>query len=112
MKNKEVYFEDLKGKVDNIFVLVNLASKRVRELVSGSPKLIQIECDDPMQIALEEIAQDKITVGKKKEEEKEASEEEQELSPKEEKKKTVPEEKEPSQKEKERKIKKKAKKKE
>ena len=68
MKDKEFYFKDLKDKVDNIFVLINLAGKRARELISGAPKLIQTECNDPIQIALEEIVQGKITFGKKKEE--------------------------------------------
>jgi DNA-directed RNA polymerase subunit omega len=63
MKDKELYLQD---KVDNVFVLVNVASKRVRELISGAPKLIQTECNDPIQIALEEITQGKITAGKKK----------------------------------------------
>jgi DNA-directed RNA polymerase omega subunit len=65
MKDKELYFEDLKDKVDSVFALINLASKRVRELASGAPKLIQTECNDPMQIALEEIAQGKIVSGKR-----------------------------------------------
>ncbi len=76
---KALDVKDLKDKVDdNIFVLINLASKRVRELVSGSPKLIQTEGNDLMQIALEEIAQGKITVGRHKdisEEKKESSKE-------------------------------------
>jgi DNA-directed RNA polymerase omega subunit len=66
MKEEELPLKDLRGKIDNIFVLINLAGKRVKELVSGAPKLIQTECDDPIQIALEEIAQGKITVGKHK----------------------------------------------
>ena len=66
MKDKELHSKDSRNKVDNVFVLINLASKRVKELVSGAPKLIQTEGDDPMQIALEEIAQGKITAGEKK----------------------------------------------
>lgn len=53
------------NKTENIFELISLASKRARELISGAPKLIQDEIEDPMQIALEEIAQGKITAGKK-----------------------------------------------
>lgn len=64
MKEKESY---LKDNANNIFMLINLAGKRVRELVSGTPKLIQTESNDPIKIALEEIAQGKITFGKKKE---------------------------------------------
>ena len=65
-EDKKLHVGDLRNKVDNIFVLINLAGKRIRELVSGSPKLIQTESDDPMYIALEEITQGKITVGKSK----------------------------------------------
>lgn len=76
VKGEELHSQELKDKIDNIFVLINLASKRVRELVSGAPKLIQTESGDLMQIALEEIAQGKITVGKHKD----ISEEKQEPS--------------------------------
>ncbi|HIE43575.1 MAG TPA: DNA-directed RNA polymerase subunit omega [Candidatus Omnitrophica bacterium] len=67
MKEKELSFEDLQGKVSSVFALINLASKRVRELASGAPKLVETDCDNPFQIALEEIAQGKITLSKKKE---------------------------------------------
>ena len=85
MKDKESHLKGSSNKADNIFVLINLASKRVRELVSGAPKLIQTEFNDPIKIALEEIAQGKITFGKKKdvsEEEKKEIPEEKQKSPK------------------------------
>lgn len=66
MKDKESCFKDLEGKVENVFVLINLTSKRAKELISGAPKLIQTECNGSIRIALEEIAQGKITVGKGK----------------------------------------------
>lgn len=66
MKNKESPSKNLKDGIDNVFILVNLASKRGRELSSGATKLIQTECDDPMQIALKEIAQGKVTFNQKK----------------------------------------------
>jgi DNA-directed RNA polymerase subunit omega len=75
MKNKEACFKDLKGRVENVFILINLASKRARELISGAPKLIQTECNDSIQIALEEIVQGKITVGKGKDISKKEKEE-------------------------------------
>jgi len=49
------------------FLLVNLASKRARELLTGAPKLIETDKTDPLEIALEEIAQGKISWGEKKE---------------------------------------------
>lgn len=64
-EDKELHFNDLRNKIGNVFVLINLASKRVRELASGAPKLIQVESDNHMQIALEEITQGKITANKK-----------------------------------------------
>ena len=57
--------KNLKTRVDSIFVLINLAGKRIRELVSGSPKLIETESNDFIGIALEEISQGKISPGKK-----------------------------------------------
>ncbi len=78
MKDKKSCSKDLEGKVENVFVLINLASKRARELISGAPKLIQTECNDPMQTALEEIAQGKTTVGKKKDISEEEKEEKRE----------------------------------
>ncbi|MDD5454389.1 MAG: DNA-directed RNA polymerase subunit omega [Candidatus Ratteibacteria bacterium] len=53
------------NKIVNVFELINLAGKRARELVSGAPKLIQEEIEDPIQIALREISEGKITVGRK-----------------------------------------------
>ena len=46
--------EELLGKADNIFILLNMAAKRARQLNAGSPKLVDIK-DTPVNIALEEI---------------------------------------------------------
>lgn len=51
--------EELLGKVDNIFILLNMAAKRARQLNAGSPKLVDIK-DTPVNIALEEIRTGKI----------------------------------------------------
>lgn len=64
-EDKKAGSDSSSNKIENVFELISLASKRARELVSGAPKLIQTEIEDPMQIALEEIAQGKITVGRK-----------------------------------------------
>ncbi len=64
-KKNEDKKADSSNKIENVFELINLASKRVRELVSGAPKLIQEETEDPIQIALREISEGKITVGRK-----------------------------------------------
>jgi DNA-directed RNA polymerase omega subunit len=65
MKNRKIEPEDLGNEIGNVFILVNLASRRVRELASGAPRLIETKEDDPIQIALEEIAEGKIVPGKK-----------------------------------------------
>ena len=57
----ESTFEELRGKVDSIYLLVNVASRRARELLAGAPRLIETESTDPLKIALEEISQGKIT---------------------------------------------------
>jgi DNA-directed RNA polymerase subunit omega len=63
IEDKKAHSDSPSNKIENVFELINLASMRARELVAGSPKLIQTEIEDPMQIALEEIAQGKITFG-------------------------------------------------
>ena len=52
--------EELRQKVGSTFLLVNLASRRARELVTGSPKLIETENTDPLDISLEEIVQGRV----------------------------------------------------
>ena len=64
-KKSESKKENTDNKTENVFELINLASQRARELLSGAPKLIQEEIEDPMQIALEEIKQGKIAMGRK-----------------------------------------------
>ena len=46
--------EEVASKADNIFILLNMAAKRARQLNTGSPKLVDIK-DTPVNIALEEI---------------------------------------------------------
>ena len=59
--------EKLTNKLRSSYPLVNLASKRARELLAGAPKLIETDKTDPLEIALEEIAQGEITWREKKE---------------------------------------------
>ena len=49
----------LLGEADNIFILLNMAAKRARQLNAGLPKLVDIK-DTPINIALEEIRAGKI----------------------------------------------------
>ena len=62
--------EEFLGKADNIFILLNMAAKRARQLNTGSPKLVDIK-GTAVNIALEEIRTGKINCKPmKKEEEK------------------------------------------
>lgn len=51
----------LKEKVDSKYSLVILASKRARDIIEGSPKLMETDTDKPVSIATYEISEDKIT---------------------------------------------------
>jgi len=48
-------------KVDSKYTLVVLAAKRARELMDGSAPLVDCKSHKQVTIALEEIAQDKLT---------------------------------------------------
>lgn len=48
-------------KVDNKYTLSILAAKRAREIVAGSEQLVNCQSTKPVTIALEEIAQKRIT---------------------------------------------------
>lgn len=87
---KKINNEGLQNKVGNVFILVNLASKRVRELASGAPKLLETKNNDPIHVALEEIAEGKVVAGEKGDKEQEnILQEQQEASKEEGKKKTT-----------------------
>lgn len=57
--------ETLLTKADSKFSIVSMVSKRVRELNSGWEPLIEPKNLKPVGIALEEIAEGKITMCKK-----------------------------------------------
>lgn len=59
--------EDLLPKADCRYTLVVLAAKRAREIINGSKALIDCKSEKPVSIALEEIAQGKITFQRIKE---------------------------------------------
>lgn len=48
-------------KVDSKYTLVVLAAKRAREIMDGQQPLVESKSNKPVTIALEEIAQAKIT---------------------------------------------------
>ena len=51
---------ELADKVGGLFRLTVLLQKRVRELVGGAPKLIETEEENPIRIAMLEVAADAI----------------------------------------------------
>ena len=53
--------EDCVSKVDNVFDLVLLASRRARRLANGAEPFIEWENDKPTVVALREIAEGHIT---------------------------------------------------
>ena len=51
----------LASKVDSKYTLAILSAKRAREIMAGAPNLVESKSNKAVTIALEEIAQDKIT---------------------------------------------------
>ena len=54
--------EDCLEKIDNMFDLVLLASKRSRQLANGAEARVEWENDKPTVVALREIAEGKVTL--------------------------------------------------
>ena len=54
--------EDCMKKVPNRFILVNLASKRVRQIREGSEYLVSSPKNEDIVVALREIAAGKVTL--------------------------------------------------
>jgi DNA-directed RNA polymerase omega subunit len=55
-----VPIQDLLAKTGSIYKLAVLASKRALELNAGAPRLVESDTEKVSSIALEEIAQDKV----------------------------------------------------
>lgn len=66
-----ITIEDCLKRVKNRFLLVNMASKRVRQIREGSEYLVSSPKNEDIVVALREVAAGKITIQEKKEEEKE-----------------------------------------
>jgi DNA-directed RNA polymerase subunit omega len=54
--------EDCVKKIDNLFDLVLVASKRARQLANGAPTDLEWENDKPTVLALREIAAGEVTL--------------------------------------------------
>lgn len=50
----------LREKVDSRYTLVVAAAKRARQLLDNAPRLVDIDSDKPVTIALWEIGEDKL----------------------------------------------------
>jgi len=58
--------DELREKVDSRYTLVVAAAKRARQLLDGAPKLVEIDSDKPVTIALWEIGEDKLQLERTK----------------------------------------------
>ena len=63
-----ITIEDCLKRVKNRFLLVNMASKRVRQIREGSEYLVSSPKNEDIVVALREVAAGKITIQEKKEE--------------------------------------------
>lgn len=59
--------EDVLDKGDSRYSLVMLTAKRARQIIDGSESLIETDSKRPVSIAMEEIAQGKVTYRKPEE---------------------------------------------
>lgn len=53
-------------KVENRYTLVVVASRRSRQLIAGEKKLVEIESEKPVTVAIHEIMEGKVTYEKVK----------------------------------------------
>lgn len=60
MQEKIRIIDELEAKVGGRFQLTSLLQKRIRELVAGAPKLVDIRSENPIDIAIEEVRAGKI----------------------------------------------------
>ncbi len=60
MEEKIRIIDELEQKIGGRFMLTTLLQKRVRELVAGAPRLVDIRSDNPIDIAIEEVRAGKI----------------------------------------------------
>ena len=60
MEDKIRVIDELESRVGGRFMLTALLQKRIRELVAGAPRLVEIRSENPIDIAIEEIRAGKI----------------------------------------------------
>ena len=60
MEEKIRILDELEERVGGRFQLTALLQKRIRELVAGAPRLVEIPSTNPIDIAIEEVRAGKI----------------------------------------------------
>ena len=60
MEDKIRVIDELESRVGGRFMLTALLQKRIRELVAGAPRLVEIRSENPIDIAIAEIRAGKI----------------------------------------------------
>jgi DNA-directed RNA polymerase subunit omega len=60
MEEKIRIIDELETKVGGRFQLTALLQKRIRELVAGAPRLVDIRSANPIDVAIEEIRAGKV----------------------------------------------------
>ena len=60
MEDKIRIIDELESRVGGRFKLTALLQKRVREIVAGAPRLVEIRSDNPIDVAIAEIRAGKI----------------------------------------------------
>jgi DNA-directed RNA polymerase subunit omega len=60
MEEKIRIIDELDAKVGGRFKLTALLQKRIRELVAGAPRLVEIRSDNPIDVAIAEIRAGKV----------------------------------------------------
>jgi len=60
MEEKIRIIDELDVKVGGRFKLTALLQKRIRELVAGAPRLVDIRSDNPIDVAIAEVRAGKV----------------------------------------------------
>ncbi|HLR21358.1 MAG TPA: DNA-directed RNA polymerase subunit omega [Tissierellaceae bacterium] len=53
-------FDHVLDEGDNRYTLIMLTAKRARQIIDGSPVLVETDSGQPVTIAIEEIIEDKV----------------------------------------------------
>ena len=62
MEEKIRILDELEARVGGRFQLTALLQKRIRELVAGAPRLVDVRSENPIDIAIEEVRAGKVTL--------------------------------------------------